>query len=85
MLLTLSIVTLAAVQGYTGSLVDERTADLEIGSDIKVYAVEPMTSIEVEQAITNISSKDLTVNAVNVPIIPLTSEDGTDVNAYTNE
>jgi ABC-type antimicrobial peptide transport system permease subunit len=82
MLLTLSIVTLAAVQGFTGSLVDERTADLEVGSDIKVYAVEPMTSIEVEEAITNISSKDITVNAVNVPIIPLVSEDGTDVNAY---
>ena len=28
MLLTLSIVTLAAVQGYTGTLVDERTADV---------------------------------------------------------
>ena len=41
-----------------------------------------MTSIEVEQAITNISSKEITVNAVNVPIIPLVSEDGTDVNAY---
>jgi len=82
MLLTLSIVTLAAVQGYTGSLVDERTADLEIGSDIKVYAIEPMTSVEVEQAITNISSKEITVNAVNVPIIPLASEDGTEVNAY---
>ena len=44
MLLTLSIVTLAAVQGYTGSLVDERTADLQIGSDIKIYSTEPMTS-----------------------------------------
>ena len=82
MLLTLSIVTLAAVQGYTGSLVDERTADLEIGSDIKVYSTEPLTSKQVEQAITNISSKDISVNAITVPMISLKSEDGTNVNAY---
>mgnify|MGYP007004224439 CR=1 FL=1 len=36
MLLTLSIVTLAAVQGYTGTLVDERTADVNVGSDLQV-------------------------------------------------
>ena len=36
MLLTLSIVTLAAVQGYTGTLVDERTVDATVGSDIQV-------------------------------------------------
>ena len=82
MLLTLSIVTLAAVQGYTGSLVDERTADLDVGSDIKVYTTEPMTAIEVEQAILNISSRDIVVNALTVPVIPLTTDDGTDVNAY---
>ena len=82
MLLTLSIVTLAAVQGYTGSLVDERTADLQIGSDIKIYSTEPMTSMEIEEAVLNISSKDITVNALTVPMISLESEDGTDANAY---
>ena len=82
MLLTLSIVTLAAVQGYTGSLVDERTADLQIGSDIKIYSTEPMTSTEIEDAVLNISSKDITVNALTVPMISLESEDGTDANAY---
>ena len=82
MLLTLSIVTLAAVQGYTGSLVDERTADLEIGSDIKVYSTEPLTSSEVEQAILNLSSKEISINAISVPMISLKSSDGTDVNAY---
>ena len=35
MLLTLSIVTLAAVQGYAGSLVDERTVDVRVGSDLQ--------------------------------------------------
>ena len=82
MLLTLSIVTLAAVQGYTGSLVDERTADLQIGSDIKIYSTEPMTSSEIEEAVVNISSKDITVKALTVPMISLESDDGTDANAY---
>ena len=82
MLLTLSIVTLAAVQGYTGSLVDERTADLQVGSDIKIYSTEPMTSVEIEEAVVNLSSKDITANALTVPMISLESEDGTDANAY---
>ena len=82
MLLTLSIVTLAAVQGYTGSLVDERTADLAVGSDIKVFTTEPMTAIEVEDAVLNISSSDIAVKALTVPIISLSTEDGTDVQAY---
>ncbi len=82
MLLTLSIVTLAAVQGYTGSLVDERTADLQVGSDIKIYSTEPMTSVEIEEAVVNLSSKDITASALTVPLISLESEDGTDANAY---
>jgi len=82
MLLTLSIVTLAAVQGYTGSLVDERTADLQIGSDIKIYSTEPMTSTEIEDAVVNLSSNDISVNAITVPMISLESEDGTDAKAY---
>ena len=41
MLLTLSIVTLAAVQGYTGTLVDERTVDATVGSDIQVTFENP--------------------------------------------
>lgn len=36
MLLTLSIVTLAAVQGHTGTLVDERTTDAQNGADLRV-------------------------------------------------
>ena len=38
MLLTLSIVTLAAVQGYTGTLVDEKTVDATVGSDLPGHA-----------------------------------------------
>ena len=36
MLLTLSIVTLAAVQGHTGTLVDERTTSAQNGADLQV-------------------------------------------------
>ena len=42
MLLTLSIVTLAAVQGYTGTLVDERTTSAENGADLQVQFSSPM-------------------------------------------
>jgi len=36
LLLTLSIVTLAAVQGHTGTLVDERTTNAQNGADFSV-------------------------------------------------
>ena len=36
MLLTLSIANFAAVQGYTGTLVDERTVDATVGSDLQI-------------------------------------------------
>ncbi len=51
--LTLSIVTMAAVQGYTGTLVDEKTADQQVGADIKVVFSAPMTE---SQAIAKIES-----------------------------
>ncbi len=43
MLLTLSIVTLAAVQGYTGTVVDERTTSAQNGADLQVQFSAPMT------------------------------------------
>ena len=43
LLLTLSIVTLAAVQGYTGTLVDERTTSAQTGADLQVQFDEPVT------------------------------------------
>ncbi len=43
MLLTLSIVTLAAVQGYTGTAVDERTTSAQTGADIHVQFDSPVT------------------------------------------
>ena len=41
-----------------------------------------MTSSEIEDAILNISSKDISVKALTVPMISLESEDGTDANAF---
>jgi ABC-type antimicrobial peptide transport system permease subunit len=82
MLLTLSIVTLAAVQGYTGTLVDERTADVNVGSDLQVMSSDNLTSSEVETMITQISDKDITVSAVHVPTITLIPEGGERITAY---
>ena len=47
MLLTLSIVTLAAVQGYTGTLVDEKTVDATVGSDLQVTLEQPYNEAQV--------------------------------------
>ncbi|HIK77949.1 MAG TPA: FtsX-like permease family protein [Candidatus Poseidoniales archaeon] len=51
MLLTLSIVTLAAVQGATGTLVDKRTADAQTGSSLSIEFTEAMNFSEVETII----------------------------------
>ena len=45
-ILTLSIVTMAAVQGYTGTLVDERSTSAAVGADVKVELRQPMTQTE---------------------------------------
>jgi len=53
MLLTLSIVTLAAIQGYTGTDVDERTASADIGADLQVQFVDPVSKEQAETTIKN--------------------------------
>ena len=82
MLLTLSIVTLAAVQGFTGTLVDERTADVSVGSDLQVVMSQDNTSDEVEAAIAEISGRDVTVTAVHVAQLTLIPEGGEGMGAY---
>ena len=73
---------MAAVQGYTGTLVDERTADVNVGSDLQVMSSDNLTSSEVETMITQISDKDITVSAVHVPTITLIPEGGERITAY---
>ena len=82
MLLTLSIVTLAAVQGYTGTLVDERTADVTVGSDLQIITSETVNATEVESYIAEISGKDVSINAMHIPQISLIPEDGEALVAY---
>lgn len=69
MLLTLSIVTLAAVQGHTGTIVDERTASVTVGSDLQVTMEDPSSASQVETAIQAVGGTDLAVQAVHVPSI----------------
>ena len=64
MLLTLSIVTLAAVQGYTGTVVDERTTAAQNGADVQVQfdsaVTEQQAREEVMQAIQRAGDSDIT-------------------------
>ncbi len=78
MLLTLSIVTLAAVQGYTGTLVDERTASATVGSDLQVTFEEPVNSTTALSIIEEIYGSDVTLLATNVPSLTLKSTDNGD-------
>ena len=64
MLLTLSIVTLAAVQGHTGTQVDEKTTDAQNGADLKVQFDSSFTEQEaralVMQSIEAVNDGDIT-------------------------
>jgi len=64
MLLTLSIVTLAAVQGYTGTIVDERTTSAQTGADLQVQfdssLTEQQAREEVLLAIQRVGDGDIT-------------------------
>ena len=82
MLLTLSIVTLAAVQGYTGTQVDEISADLQVGSDLQVVTNSQANASEVESWIEEISKNKVTAMAVTVPTLQLIPDDGEELNAY---
>jgi len=82
MLLTLSIVTLAAVQGYTGTQVDEITADLQVGSDLQVVTNENYSATEIESMIQEISNNEVTALAVTVPTIALIPDGGEELTAY---
>jgi hypothetical protein len=77
MLLTLSIVTLAAVQGYTGTLVDERTADATVGSELQMVMDGPRNESQVEAVLTEYYP-DGEIVAMTVPQILLSPTRGGD-------
>ena len=77
-MLTLSIVTLAAVQGYTGTLVDEKTATAQVGSDLQITMEESSNASSVESVIAEIYDGDITIVATTVPSLALKPQEGGD-------
>ena len=67
MLLTLSIVTLAAVQGYTGTLVDEKTVDATVGSDLKIIVEQPLNETAMLGLVGEFTTNSVTPVATTVP------------------
>ena len=78
MLLTLSIVTLAAVQGYTGTLVDEKTADATVGSDLQISTEETINASTLIALVNEFSDGDVNPIATSVPEITLADDQGGD-------
>ena len=78
MLLTLSIVTLAAVQGYTGTLVDEKTVDATVGSDLKITMEEPVNETTLLAIMDEFTSSSITPLATSVPELGLADNNGGD-------
>ena len=76
MLLTLSIVTLAAVQGYTGTLVDEKTVDATVGSDLQIQMEQNVNESEIISIIKEYADSDVTPIATSVPQLALSDELG---------
>ncbi len=78
MLLTLSIVTLAAVQGYTGTLVDEKTVDATVGSDLQITLEQGYTEDQLLSMVANFTDADVTAVATTVPSLILSDSSGGD-------
>jgi len=78
MLLTLSIVTLAVVQGYTGTLVDEKTADATVGSDLQISTELAINSTTLISLVNEFTDGDVRPVATTVPEITLADEQGGD-------
>ena len=78
MLLTLSIVTLAAVQGYTGTLVDEKTTDAMVGSDLQITLEQDYDEAQLLSLISTFTDADVTATATTVPSLFLSDSNGGD-------
>ena len=78
MLLTLSIVTLAAVQGYTGTLVDEKTVDATVGSDLKITVEQPLNETALLELVGEFTTESVTPVATTVAEIGLADNNGGD-------
>lgn len=78
MLLTLSIVTLAAVQGYTGTIVDEKTVDATVGSDLQITLEQGYSEAQVLDLVANFTNGDVAAVATTVPSLILADSSGGD-------
>ena len=78
MLLTLSIVTLAAVQGYTGTLVDEKTVDATVGSDLQITLEQNYNEAQLLSLVSSFTDSDVTATATTVPSLFLADSNGGD-------
>ncbi len=76
MLLTLSIVTLAAVQGYTGTIVDEKTVDATVGSDLQIQMEQNVNRSELISIVNEYADADVKPVATSVPQLALTDAQG---------
>ena len=82
MLLTLSIVTLAAVQGYTGTLVDERTVDATVGSDLQITFEDSLNESTAMAIFDELYDGDKTVTATTIPSLVLRGPDNDLIQTY---
>ncbi len=64
--LTISIVTMAVVQGNTGSLVDDRTASARVGADMQINFSQPMSEKAVRDILDFAIDKSNLKNRVSV-------------------
>jgi hypothetical protein len=75
--LTISIVTMAVFQGYTGSLVDERSASATVGADMQIELSQPISEQAMndllDSAIAEIDAQDNLLN-VSITSIRLVSD-----------
>ncbi len=78
MILTLSIVTLAAVQGYTGTLVDEKTVDATVGADLQITLEQQYSEAQVLDLVSNFTNAGVTAKATTVPSLFLNDINGGD-------
>ena len=76
MLLTLSIVTLAAVQGYTGTIVDEKTVDATVGSDLQIQMEGNVNESELVSIVKEYADADVKPIATSVPQLALMDAQG---------
>ncbi|MBQ71019.1 MAG: hypothetical protein CMA65_05990, partial [Euryarchaeota archaeon] len=78
MLLTLSIVTLAAVQGYTGTLVDEKTVDASVGSDLQITMEQGVNASALTSLVEEFTDGTVTPVVTSVPELTLADNQGGD-------